>query len=36
MAERLWLIRHGRTAWNAQGRIQGWADVPLQPAVAGL
>mgnify|MGYP005837376629 CR=1 FL=1 len=29
MAERLWLIRHGRTAWNAQGRIQGWADVPL-------
>ncbi|MCS6964130.1 histidine phosphatase family protein [Thermoflexus sp.] len=29
MAEKLWLIRHGRTAWNAQGRIQGWADVPL-------
>ncbi|MCS7251522.1 MAG: histidine phosphatase family protein [Anaerolineae bacterium] len=29
MAEKLWLIRHGRTTWNAQGRIQGWADVPL-------
>lgn len=29
MAERLYLIRHGRTAWNAQGRVQGWADVPL-------
>jgi len=29
MAERLYLIRHGRTAWNAEGRIQGWADVPL-------
>ncbi|WP_376791062.1 histidine phosphatase family protein [Thermoflexus sp.] len=29
MAERLFLIRHGRTAWNAQGRVQGWADVPL-------
>lgn len=29
MTERLYLIRHGRTAWNAEGRIQGWADVPL-------
>ncbi|WP_322802302.1 histidine phosphatase family protein [Thermoflexus sp.] len=29
MPERLYLIRHGRTAWNAEGRIQGWADVPL-------
>jgi broad specificity phosphatase PhoE len=25
------LIRHGRTAWNAQGRMQGRADVPLSP-----
>lgn len=22
-------VRHGRTAWNAEGRFQGWADVPL-------
>ncbi|HEY5347765.1 MAG TPA: histidine phosphatase family protein, partial [Rhizomicrobium sp.] len=26
---RLGLIRHGPTAWNAQGRIQGKTDVPL-------
>ena len=25
----LWLIRHGETAVNAQGRILGRADVPL-------
>ncbi len=25
------LIRHGATAWNAEGRIQGRADVPLSP-----
>lgn len=25
----LLLIRHGRSTWNAQGRIQGWADPPL-------
>jgi len=28
-ARRLLLWRHGRTAWNAEGRIQGQADVPL-------
>ncbi|WP_418282883.1 histidine phosphatase family protein [Halorubrum sp. DTA98] len=22
-------VRHGETAWNAEGRIQGWAPVPL-------
>ena len=28
-ARRLVLLRHGRTAWNAEGRAQGWADVEL-------
>jgi 2,3-bisphosphoglycerate-dependent phosphoglycerate mutase len=27
--KRLLLIRHGETAWNAEGRIQGMLDVPL-------
>lgn len=27
--KRLILVRHGETAWNAQGRIQGMLDVPL-------
>jgi len=27
----LWLIRHGETAWNAEGRIQGSVDLPLSP-----
>jgi broad specificity phosphatase PhoE len=25
------LLRHGRTAWNQQGRMQGRADLPLSP-----
>lgn len=25
----LWFVRHGETAWNDAGRIQGWAPVPL-------
>lgn len=25
----LYLIRHGQTAYNATGRVQGWLDVPL-------
>ncbi|RST87119.1 histidine phosphatase family protein [Aquibium carbonis] len=27
----LFLVRHGRTAWNEQGRFQGLTDVPLSP-----
>uniref|UniRef100_A0A0G4I3Y2 phosphoglycerate mutase (2,3-diphosphoglycerate-dependent) n=1 Tax=Chromera velia CCMP2878 TaxID=1169474 RepID=A0A0G4I3Y2_9ALVE len=26
---RLILIRHGRSTWNLEGRMQGWADPPL-------
>ncbi len=26
---RLILVRHGQSTWNAKGRIQGWADPPL-------
>jgi broad specificity phosphatase PhoE len=26
---RLIFVRHGRTAWNDDGRCQGWEDVPL-------
>ena len=26
---RLFLVRHGQSTWNAEGRIQGWADPPL-------
>jgi broad specificity phosphatase PhoE len=34
-ATRLVLVRHGRTASNAAGRIQGRADVPLDPTGLG-
>jgi glucosyl-3-phosphoglycerate phosphatase len=30
-ARRLVLWRHGRTAWNVEGRAQGTTDVPLDP-----
>ena len=25
----LWLVRHGETVWNREGRVQGWGDPPL-------
>ena len=31
MPTRLLLLRHGQSAWNAEGRWQGWADPPLSP-----
>jgi probable phosphoglycerate mutase len=27
--DRLLVVRHGQSAWNAEGRWQGWIDVPL-------
>ena len=31
MSRRLILLRHGRTAWNEEGRAQGHADIELDP-----
>lgn len=28
----VWVVRHGETAWNAEGRMQGQVDVPLNEA----
>ena len=27
--KRLYLVRHGETLFNVQGKIQGWSDLPL-------
>jgi len=32
---RLCLVRHGETAWNAEGRVQGQLDIPLSPVGLG-
>ncbi len=28
----IWFVRHGETAWNAVGKMQGWSDIPLNAA----
>ena len=28
---KLCIVRHGETAWNAEGRVQGQLDIPLSP-----
>jgi len=30
-APEIYLVRHGETEWNRDGRIQGWLDSPLTP-----
>lgn len=32
MTGRLLLVRHGRTPWTDEGRLQGWASVGLSPS----
>jgi len=32
---RLALLRHGHTAWNREGRVQGRSDIPLDAAAQG-
>jgi probable phosphoglycerate mutase len=32
MKTRLCIVRHGETAWNAEGRVQGQMDIPLSAA----
>ncbi len=27
----LYLMRHGQTEWNVEGRVQGWNDTPVNP-----
>ena len=29
MAATIYYIRHGETSWNAEGRLQGTLDIPL-------
>ena len=33
---RILLVRHGETAWNAEGRYQGQEDIPLSPVGEAL